>query len=304
MSETPALLGKIAALRQRLAQAEGLAQEAGTAAVALAAEDPAPLARLLGFERQVAAGTQHDLELEKALRSVARAPATAPPPLPRQLTSRARKVLERGQELLAQLKRLGDVLAPPPTEQPGAEPIAGPVDTLSSYHGETAAVLDSALRMVPLFPNAASAQLTLCEGLELTLGVVSERARRLEAVVGRRRAEEAQVGRLAGLLTALAGGQSVQVAAFVALAEEILDDAQTCGPLRFLDADAARPAHFVAAHSLTVARVMARVARYEPELRGRPLEPLLAALVHDVGMLRVPQSILAKIDCGTRSMPT
>jgi HD-GYP domain-containing protein (c-di-GMP phosphodiesterase class II) len=294
MSETPALLGKIAALRQRLAQAQGLAQEAGTAAVALAGEGPAPLAGLLNLERQVAAGTQHDLELGNVLRSVARPPASAPASLPRQLTSRARLLLERGQELLARLKRLADVLGPSPTEQSAVGPMPGQDDPLGSYHRETAAMLDSALRMVPLFPNAASAQLTLCEGLEVTLGVVAERARCLEAVVGRLRVEEAQVDRLAGLLTALEGGQAVQVAAFVALAEEILEDARNCGPLRFLDTDAARPAHFVAGHSLTVARVMARVARHEPELRNRPLEPLLAALVHDVGMLRVPQPILAK----------
>src|SRR5260370_30177860 len=104
MSETQTLLGKIAALRQRLAQAQGLAQEAGTAAVTLAGEDPGPLARLLTFERQVAAGTQHDLDLVGVVRAVTGPDANAPAPLPRQLTSRARRLLERGQELLVKVK--------------------------------------------------------------------------------------------------------------------------------------------------------------------------------------------------------
>jgi HD-GYP domain-containing protein (c-di-GMP phosphodiesterase class II) len=294
MSETQTLLGKIAALRQRLAQAQGLAQEAGTAAVTLAGEDLGPLARVLNFERQVAAGTQHDLELAGVVRSLAASDDAAPTPLPRQLTSRARRLLERGQELLAKLKRLADVISPSPANQLAAELVLERDDPLSPYHRETTAMIDAALRMVPLFPDSASTQLTLCEGLEVTLSVVGERVRRLETVVARRRAENAQVDRLARLLTALETGQSVEVGAFVALAEEILDDAQTCGPLRFLQADVAQPARFVAAHSLTVARVMARVARHEPELRGRPLEPLLAALVHDIGMLQVPPALLAR----------
>src|SRR6185312_7584082 len=70
-------------------------------------------------------------------------------------------------------------------------------------------------------------------------------------------------------------------------------DAQECGPLRFLEGNPCRPAHFIACHSLTTARVMGRILRHDPELRGRPLDALLAALVHDVGMLRVPPEILA-----------
>jgi HD-GYP domain-containing protein (c-di-GMP phosphodiesterase class II) len=44
----------------------------------------------------------------------------------------------------------------------------------------------------------------------------------------------------------------------------------------------------VAAHSLNVAQVVARVVRQDPEWRGRALDPVLAALVHDVGMLIIP----------------
>jgi len=51
------LLGKITALRQRLQQAQGLAQEAGSAAAALA-RGPGPTVRTL--ERFVDAGAAHD----------------------------------------------------------------------------------------------------------------------------------------------------------------------------------------------------------------------------------------------------
>jgi HD-GYP domain-containing protein (c-di-GMP phosphodiesterase class II) len=37
---------------------------------------------------------------------------------------------------------------------------------------------------------------------------------------------------------------------------------------------------------------MAQVVRHDPDLCSRPLEPVLAALVHDVGMLSVPVEIL------------
>ena len=293
MSETQTLLGKIAALRQRLAQAQGLAQEAGTAAVTLAGEDPEPLARLLNFERQVVAGTEADVELAGLVRIFAEPDAN---PLPKQLTARARRLLERGQELLGKLKALSDVFTPSPTNQLAAELILERDDPLSRYHRETTALIDTALRMVPLFPNNAALQLTLCEGLEATLTVVAARIRVLEAAVERHHGENARIDRLARLLTALETGQAVEITAFLALAEEILEDAENCGPLRFLEADPAQPARFVAAHSLTVARVIARVARNEPEWRSRPLEPLLAALIHDVGMLRVPAALLAKTE--------
>src|SRR5205085_474649 len=88
-------------------------------------------------------------------------------------------------------------------------------------------------------------------------------------------------------------GQEVSLDAFAALADEVLAEAEGGGPLRFLEGDPRRPARFVACHSLTVARVVARVIRHDPELRPRAHDAVLAALVHDVGMLRVPAAILA-----------
>src|SRR5262249_40939638 len=46
----------------------------------------------------------------------------------------------------------------------------------------------------------------------------------------------------------------------------------------------------------TVARVLARVLHDDPELRTRAADALLAALVHDAGMLRIPAAVLSKPD--------
>src|SRR5437868_3358177 len=98
MSETRMLLAKISALRQRLEQAQGLANEARAAAAALlAGQGEAGGEQLL--ERAVAAGDAHDEALATAVQ-----PLTRPVPVaassPRALTSRARRVLERGRDLL------------------------------------------------------------------------------------------------------------------------------------------------------------------------------------------------------------
>src|SRR5262249_57858728 len=53
----------------------------------------------------------------------------------------------------------------------------------------------------------------------------------------------------------------------------------------------------------SVAQVVARVVRGDAEWRGRALEPVLAALVHDAGMLGVPAVVLARpgpLDDGQR----
>src|SRR5579872_2354462 len=98
MTDTQMLLGKISALRQRLQQAQGLAQEAGSAAAALAGEvGSAPHVQTL--QRFVDAGAEHDAEMDAVARA-AEGPRADERPLPRQLTARARRLLERGRQLL------------------------------------------------------------------------------------------------------------------------------------------------------------------------------------------------------------
>jgi HD-GYP domain-containing protein (c-di-GMP phosphodiesterase class II) len=166
-------------------------------------------------------------------------------------------------------------------------------DPLANRYQETVAMAETALRMVQAFPDAPSAQLRLCAGLEAILGVTAERVAAIASAVQQRQCATAQLDTLDHLLTALHAGQALDIQAFVNLAEAILAEAQEGAALRFLSADARQPARFVASHSLTVAQVIARVTPHDPDFRGQPLEPVLAALLHDVGMLAVSPDILA-----------
>ncbi len=286
MTETQTLLGKIAALRQRLEQAQGLANEAGSAAAALAGGDGG---RLEVLQRKAAAGAEHDALVDVALHQLGDSDGAPTKVLPTQLTARARRVIERGRELLARLRPLADHLeseAQSP-QRPGADPLA-------RLYRETAAMTDSTLRMVQAFPNAPSAQLKLCEGLEAILQVVAQRVGVLTGAVAQRRLWSERVDTLAALLTALVNGEAADLRPYTALAEALIAEAVDGLPLRFQHAAAEEPARFVACHSLTVAQVAARVVRHDPELRPRTLEAVLAALVHDVGMLRVPGDVLTR----------
>ncbi len=297
MSETQTLLGKIAALRQRLEQAQGLAHEADSAAAALAGDDGA---RLEVLRQKGESGARHDVLVDASLRQFG-ADATPTQVLPAQLTARARRVVERGRELLARLRPLADHLEP--EAQSPQHPSADPLGRL---YRETAAMTDSTLRMVQAFPDAPSAQLKLCEGLEAILSVVAQRLTVLAGAIARRRQWSERIETLAGLLVVLANGEAVDVGPFRALADGLVGDAQETLPLRFLHAPVHEPARFVACHSLTVAQVVARVARHDPDLRPRALEVVLAALVHDAGMLRVPAEVLAQSgpldDAGRRAV--
>jgi HD-GYP domain-containing protein (c-di-GMP phosphodiesterase class II) len=285
MSETQTLLGKIAALRQRLEQAQGLANEAGSAAAALAGDDGA---RLEVLRRKTEAGAEHDSLVDASLRQLGSeaAPANV---LPAQLTARARRVVERGRELLARLRPLADHL-----ETAAQSPQHPTADPLGRLYRETAAMTDSTLRMVQGFPDAPSAQIKLCEGLEAILSVVAQRVALLTGAIVQRRQWSERIETLASLLVALAGGETTDVDKLRTLAEGLVAEAQEALPLRFLHAPAHELARFVACHSLTVAQVVARVVRHDPDLRPRVFEVVLAALVHDAGMLRVPADVLAQ----------
>jgi HD-GYP domain-containing protein (c-di-GMP phosphodiesterase class II) len=273
MSDTRTLLAKISALRQRLEQAEGLVTEARSAAAALLDTQAPPFV-------VVQAGSDHDARMDAAIRSVADEGERAP----RQLSARARRVLERGRDLLGQLRDLADTFAPEGMP---------PMSPLVQHYRDTVAMIDTALRTVSLLPDSIAAQLHLCAGLEVTLEDVAGRLRTLSADRERRQREEGQIDRLAGLLMSLDAGQLIDPDELNALAEEVLAEARACEPMRFLEDDTGTLPRFVACHSLTVARVLARVIRHDAELRGRPHDVLLAALLHDVGMLGVPLEVLA-----------
>ena len=285
MSDTRTLLAKISALRQRLEQAQGLANEARSAAAALLADQGTALTGP-SLEQFVAGGDEHDVALEAVVQPLTgTATLGGGPGSPRALTSRARRVLERGRDLLGQLRHVAEALVP--DEGPGH---------LAFLYRDTVAMIDTALRTVSLLPDSATAQMHLCRGLEVTLEEVAGRLRTLTAGCQRLRQQDEQVERLANLLASVVLGREVAPGALADLATEVMAEAAECEPLRFLECDPDDVPHFVACHSLTTARVLARVIRHDPELRSRAHEAVLAALVHDVGMLVIPAEVLARPD--------
>jgi len=148
------------------------------------------------------------------------------------------------------------------------------------------------LRMVQAFPDAPSAQLQLCEGLEAILRTVKRRLVAIQFALALRQREEEQIGALAGFMVDLSENKPTTIDPVVALAESILAQTQDGEGLLFLVADPADRSRFVACHSLTVARVMARVVRFDPELRSQSVQAVLCALLHDSGMMSVPEDIL------------
>jgi HD-GYP domain-containing protein (c-di-GMP phosphodiesterase class II) len=292
MTETQALLGKITALRQRLDQAQSLANDARSAVAALAEEGHDPPGDLARLDRQLEGGTAHDLQLDRIVRPLVAADGGDEPPGPRQLTARARLVLERGRELLLRLREMAEVFSEGVPPESGAVRIARG-DPLGAHYRETIALTDTALRTVLLFPSSTAAQLHLCEGLEATLDIVAWRLRVLQASIEGHRQESAQLRHLATILSDLEAGRRVTFARIASLAELVLGEAWMGAPLRFAQADIGDPVRFIAAHGLSVARVTARVVRHDPDFRTHPLDAVASALVQDAGMLRVPVAIIA-----------
>jgi HD-GYP domain-containing protein (c-di-GMP phosphodiesterase class II) len=270
MSDTRVLLTKIAALRQRLERTPVRTDEPAT--------DPE---RARGLEQRLEAGSQYDALLDRSFKQLVEpASGSEETRMPARLTARAHRLLQVGHGLLGQLRILGDLF--------GRE---GDGDALAERYRETVAIADTALRTVQAYPDSPSVQLRLCDGLEGILGVVAERVAALQAAAAQRRREADRIALLAGLLQALASEQAPDLKQFIGLAEGMLADAGDGASLRFYlteSVDAGNPARFIARHSLTVAAVMARLVRNDADLRGQAMEGVLAALIHDVGMLRLP----------------
>src|SRR5262245_43722501 len=157
MSDTGALLNDIAALRQRLKQAEGLADSANAAAASLLEDAPCGPARVHHLERCIRDGARQTALLDGTLHQLrAVAPVAAQPAvLPTQLTARAHRLLKKGRDLLSKLRTMGD--------EPLLEDAVAP---LAVRYRELMAMTYTALQTVQAYPNSPSAQLRLCEGLE------------------------------------------------------------------------------------------------------------------------------------------
>jgi HD-GYP domain-containing protein (c-di-GMP phosphodiesterase class II) len=156
---------------------------------------------------------------------------------------------------------------------------------------------DAALRLVQAFPETPSVQLRLCDGLDAILHAIRGRLAHLITAVETRRREWGRVERLAALLADLDAGKPGTLRPFADIAEELFAEAREARPLRFLACDPAPlVARFVACHSLNVAQVVARVVRDDAEWGQSPIEPVVAALLCDAGMLRVPAETLGSVE--------
>jgi HD-GYP domain-containing protein (c-di-GMP phosphodiesterase class II) len=258
MSESQVVRGKIAALRDKL--------EPKPAGSGSASSEPAQR------PQPAAAGG---------------APFSNPQGTPKQLTPRAHRVLEQSRELLQRLRAL--------TEQKG-QARGDSAEPPNRNYAETLALLEVMLRVVQTFPEAPSAQLRLCDGLEAMLSLTTERVEQLAETAAEQRLERDLEARLEKLLSAVAGRQAVDFAAFQAVATSLLAEVEDGRPLRFTTQSTERPEKFAAWHGLATARVAARLVRLDPATRGAPVEPIVAALLHDVGMISVAREAWLRPD--------
>lgn len=282
MSDSRGLLDRISAFRQRLDATPQLIPDAVAVEV-----EPAEVAT----------------DAEQFRQSVRRLSGTADVvpegPLP-QFTDRAKRLLANAKQLLDRQRQF--------TADPlfaGFAADAAP-DVLVSYHRETVAVLDAVVRMAQAFPDSASAQLKLCDGLDGLVNVIRDRLAVQESALARRRTDGRRIDRLATVFAAIHAHRPADLKMVADLAEELLEEARQGRPMRFVRADPTSirshpgantlpaPARFVAAHAINIAQVVARIVPFDYEWAGRPLLPVVAALIMDCGMLAVPPHVLAK----------
>ncbi len=272
MTDTKELLQRIAALRLRL----NSSAEPAAASATTSAQDP-----LHAVAEKVQRGAVHNTLIESSLRSAeATEPALAPA---LRLTARGARLLRQGRDALQALRKLAD---DPAYQQVG---VSG---ALAAWHQQATALIEVVLRTAQGFPPAVSAQLRLCDGLEIALTEVDKRTTLICDGLAARQRESAYVDELAGYLRHLAVNQAVSLTPLQATADAIIAEAKAGQPLRFLYASPADPARFAAAHGLTVAQVMARVLLDDAEWQSGLQLAIIAALVHDVGMVRVPADVL------------
>ncbi|MDB5311634.1 MAG: hypothetical protein JWO38_5836 [Gemmataceae bacterium] len=284
MSDARGLLDRISAFRQRLESVPRMAETVPA--------DPTTTPHALSGPET----------FRQSLRQITGAAEVVEGPLPPQLTVRAHKLLRTAKDLLARQR----AFAADPVVAGLSARTDNDADPLAAYHRETVAVMDSAVRLAQIFPESPTAQLKLCDGLDGVLEIVKERLAVQERTLALRRADFDRIDQLAAILVGMSQYRQVNLNPLAGLAEELLEDARQTRPVRFLHAaplsthsypggpETPAPAQFLAAHSLNAAQVIARVVPFDYEWAGRPLPAVVAALVMDCGMMRVPAEVLAK----------
>ena len=274
MSDTHSLLSRISSFRERLAQMPLLRESSHQLSTESA---PDFSTALLQMNPQA---QKQNLQLE-----VPSSGANLPP----HLTHRVRKLLHDARELLMAERTITDDLffarlASNPDTATCGEPLV-------AFHKHTIAATDSALRLTQSFPASAEHQSRMCEGLETILLSIRERLTITYQLLENRRKVWGRIERLTRLLCDLHSRRLVAFSSFTEIADEIITEARQGIPLVFHEAGAQSVARCVAAHSLTVAEVVARIVEHDFEWRSNPIVPVSAALIMDVGMLGVPGEI-------------
>lgn len=170
-------------------------------------------------------------------------------------------------------------------------------DPLARFHRKTVSMTDAALRQAQGLPEAADDQVQMCDGIDTMLRVVRDRLTVLDRSLAARKTDRTRVDRIASLYTDLNHGRVVSVASFAEVADGILEDARQAVPIRFVSvpapADADGASRFAAAHAVTAAQIVARVVGQDFEWGSRPLVPMVACLLTEIGLAKVPAEILA-----------
>ena len=335
MNDTKVLLERIAAFRQRLdrkpttmgvktdptpsaepvkapATVAGPVSKASPATVAEPVSKAAPvLSAMTMTTASVAEAVKRQPEaFDAALRSIAGPGGVNEGPALPVLTSRAYKLLRDAHALIAWQRKFNSdpVYAGLASAAGEGATTEAQADTLVSYHRESVAMMDSAIRLVQSFPDSPSVQLKLCDGLEGVLDIVKQRHSVQERALQQRKTDLHRIDRLAAVYTALHQRRAVTLKPLAALAEELLEDARQSRPLRYVYAAPTStlgyigglsfpaPARFAAARALNTALIVARIVGFDYEWASRPLLPVVAALIKDCGMMRIPTEILAKTE--------
>lgn len=216
---------------------------------------------------------------------------TQVPRLPFQLTSKARELLLHGRDLVLELKNLANVFSLYRTNDESFTK-KGIQDSGAMFklYRETAAMADTALRMIPNFPESPSGQLQLCAGIEAIFQVISQRLRILKQASVAKEKELQKIDKLVELYNQVLSGLIVKFSDVQLIVDDILQEVRNGESLRFLREDVDFPFRYVACKGLNFARVVARVVFQDPQLRIATIEIVGAAMFLDIGMLKIQSS--------------
>ncbi|CAN5191798.1 hypothetical protein BH11PLA2_BH11PLA2_13570 [soil metagenome] len=247
------------------------------------ADTRALLDRIAAFRQRLEETPQLQMAVTMPVLTVNPEPVNEGPP---KLTARAQRLLLTARDLVQRQRQLGSDTGLEQTN-----------DTLARFHRGTVGLTESAMRLAQQFPMAVESQLHACDGFEFLLQVIEQRIRSLNDALAIRQREEHRRERLIAIYSSLRAGRTMVLNPLVELANEIMDESRGGDRLRFgcpLEAAGAdqNVMRFVATHALNTAQVIARLLPHDYEWAAKPILPVIAALVMDIGLLNVPSSTL------------